>query len=120
MSKGNDRLRFEALSREHRRACAKLGELDVFLTGLRHIAHDAEFSTDLERLEAIRSMFAGTIRVRAIPTLRPGELKLEFYRMDAPAEPVPGVVDDHPDAFPMTPDPDLRVGFNHGDPKDRE
>lgn len=115
MSKGNDRLRFEALSREHRRACAKIGELDVFLTGLRHMAHDAEFSTELERLEAIRSMFAGTIKVRAIPTLRPGELKLEFYRMDAPGEPAPGVVDDHPDAFP-----DLNVGFNHGDPQDYE
>ncbi len=120
MSKAVDTLRLEALRKEHRRACAKLGELDVFLSGLRHLARDAVFATDLERLEAMRAMFAGTIKVRAAPTLRPGELKLEFYRMDMPGEPVPGVVDDHPDAFPVAGDDAATLGtysvlHPHGD-----
>lgn len=102
MSRALDRYRGQAprsAAATLRLAQAKLAELDVFLSGLRHMAHDAPFTTDLERLEAIRGMFAGTIKVRAIPTLQPGELKLEFYRLDAPQAPAPGVVDDHPDGF---------------------
>jgi len=84
---------------EHRRLVRKLGELDVFLTGLRHLAHDAEFATELERIEAIRSMFAGTIKVRAMPTLRPGELRLEFFRVEiTPGE----AVDENGNHWPAT------------------
>jgi len=89
----------QGLDRANRRLAAKLGELDVFFTGLRHLANDAPFTTDAERLEAIRGMFKGTVKVRAIPTRCPGELKLEFFRTEiTPAE----AVDEHGKHWPAT------------------